>query len=298
VAPDGNEEYFLYQTLVGSWPFDVMLDDPAARDGYIARIESYMEKALHEAKVNLSWINPDPEYTGTVRRFVRGILTPSPRGRLTFFLKDVRDFLPTVQFFGALNSLSQCLLKTTAPGVPDLYQGNELFDFSLVDPDNRRPVDFDIRQKVIATLHAHSPAEYVPLCNDLLTHYQDSRIKAWVTMRALGHRRENLKLFREGTYTPLHAAGEREHHVCSFARGLEGQFSLTAVPRFSYTLMKGRLAPPLGDAWGNTELLLPADAPEWMENVLTGELLRTTPQRTLLARDLFANFPLALLAGR
>jgi (1->4)-alpha-D-glucan 1-alpha-D-glucosylmutase len=253
---------------------------------------------LHEAKVNLSWINPDPVYSQAVRHFVRKILSPAPRGRLSFFLQDIQSFLPAIQFFGALNSVAQVLIKFTAPGTPDVYQGCEFFDLSLVDPDNRRPVDFALRQQTLSGLHAHSPAEFIPLCADLLANYRDSRIKAWATMRALNFRRDNASLFRSGSYIPLHATGGRETHICAFARAEEGRFALTAVPRFLCTLMKGRPVPPLGEVWGGTQLLLPPDTPEWFENVLTGEMLRTSPQRTLLVRDLFANFPFAVLASR
>jgi (1->4)-alpha-D-glucan 1-alpha-D-glucosylmutase len=261
-------------------------------------MEQYMDKAVHEAKTNLSWINPDPEYSRAVRGFVRRILTPPSRGRLSFFLKDIRSFLPTIQFFGALNSVAQVLLKLTVPGTTDIYQGNELFDFKLVDPDNRRPIDFSQRQRMLAALRAHSPAEFVALCHDLVADYRDSRVKAWVTMRALNFRRDNVSLFRDASYVPLHATGERQAHICSFVRVQEHRFALTAVPRFAYSLMRGRLAPPISDSWNNTELLLPADAPDWWENVLTGEVLHTTAHRTLLARDLFANFPFALLVSR
>jgi (1->4)-alpha-D-glucan 1-alpha-D-glucosylmutase len=298
IAPDNNEEYFLYQTLIGSWPFALDAADSEVRGRYIGRIEQYMDKALHEAKVNLSWINPDPEYSDAVKQFIHAILTPSPRGRLSFFLRDLQEFVRSIQFFGALNSLAQTLLKLTAPGVPDIYQGNEFFDFSLVDPDNRRPVDFDGHRRLLAGLQAQSPADFVPFCHDLLANYQDGRVKAWVTMRALAFRRENPELFSKGDYTALHAAGDRRPHVVSFARGHAGKMAISAVSRFSHSLLKGRVALPVGENWGTTELLLPADAPEFYENVLTGELLRSTPQRTLFARDLFAHFPVALLSAR
>jgi (1->4)-alpha-D-glucan 1-alpha-D-glucosylmutase len=296
VAPDPNEEYFLYQTLIGAWP--VESGNGSIDDRFITRIEAYIEKALHEAKVNLSWINPDPEYVAAVKAFVRKTLSSGPRGRMSFFLKDVGQLLRTVRFFGGINSLSQTLLKTTSPGVPDIYQGNEFFDLSLVDPDNRRAVDFAARTQSLAEITSRSPAETLEITRGMLAEFPDHAVKLWVTMRALRFRREHHFIFRDGSYLPLHATGDRAPHVCAFARWHDGAWSVTAVPRFSYTLMRGRADFPLGDAWGDAELLLPPDAPVQFENVMTSEIVDVTPRRTLPCSALFATFPVALLAGR
>jgi (1->4)-alpha-D-glucan 1-alpha-D-glucosylmutase len=296
VAPDANEEYFLYQTLVGVWPFESM--DGRVEESFIARIEAYMEKAVHEAKVNLSWINPDPEYVAAVKKFVRAILSIGPRGRTSFFVRDLEMLLPPVKYFGALNSLAQTLLKTTSPGVPDIYQGNEFFDLSLVDPDNRREVDFRSRSESLANVQAQSPAEALEASRGLLVNFPTNAAKSWVTAQALRFRREHDAVFRFGAYLPLHATGERTQQVCAFARWRDDDWAIVATPRFSYSLMRGRVASPLGDAWGDAELLLPPDAPTQFQNVMTSEFVDATAQRTIPCSAIFANFPVALLGGR
>ena len=149
-VPDLNEEYLLYQTLVGSWPFAA---GPEQNSGdYIERIKQYMSKAVHEAKVNLSWINDDPVYVEALLQFVEKVLTPGTRDRANPFLDQFRTFMPAIELFGAINALAQRLLMITSPGNPDIYQGAELWDLSLVDPDNRRPVDYELRQRLLTEL--------------------------------------------------------------------------------------------------------------------------------------------------
>lgn len=295
-VPDLNEEYLLYQTLAGTWPFD--LAAPEARREYVARIQQYMTKAVHEAKVNLSWINTDPVYVEALRQFVEKILTPGTRRRANAFLDRLQAFLPAVAFFGAINSLAQRLLMITSPGNPDIYQGMELWDFSLVDPDNRRPVDFALRRRLLAELDRRAEAGDLPrLCGELLASFQDGRIKLWTTMQALRLRRERRELFHDGSYTPLDAVGAKPEHVVSFARELNGQVAIVAVPRLSYTLAGGAMRAPLGELWENTELPAPARTSEFLENVFSGEKIKVTPGRTLLCSEVFAHFPVALLAG-
>jgi (1->4)-alpha-D-glucan 1-alpha-D-glucosylmutase len=305
-APDLNEEYFLYQTLVGAWP--LAINSEQERQNFVERIEQYMVKALHEAKVNLSWINPDPEYVAATAEFISRILAPATRGKSNSFLESIQGFLPTVQYFGLLNSLAQVLLKIASPGLPDLYQGTERWDFSLVDPDNRRPVNFNESQWALEALGAEASAssDLLALCARLLANMNDGRIKLWATARALQFRRDNPELFRETAYYPVESLGGKQEHVCAFARGVpphksdhsDKQTIIVAVPRFNYTLMRGRTEPPLGEVWSDTELLVPAHVPNYFENVLTGEMIKLTNKRTLLCREVFANFPVALLVGR
>lgn len=293
LVPDNNEEYFLYQTIIGAWP--LYLDHQPQRDEFVRRIQQYIEKALHEAKVNLSWLNPNPEYVAAMNTFIERILAPMYRGRENLFWESLQRFLPSVMFFGAMNSLSQTLLKLTCPGVPDTYQGQELWDFSLVDPDNRRPVDFDLRRQLAADLCGRARSNDLRgVCDELLQDYRDGRLKLWVTMLALNFRRQHPDLFRLGTYLPLQATRGREEHVIAFARQHEGESAIVAVPRLSYTLMKGREEAPLGHAWGDSELMLPAEvAGRRLRNILTGE--RFAAERALLCRELFGHFPVALL---
>ncbi|HEX5435271.1 MAG TPA: malto-oligosyltrehalose synthase, partial [Candidatus Angelobacter sp.] len=183
-VPDSNEEYFLYQTLVGSWPFEFKGDE--ARQSYVERIKQYMTKAVHEAKVNLSWINDDPVYVEALQQFIEKILAPGTAVRPNAFLEQLQAFTRTTSFFGAINSLAQRLLMITSPGNPDIYQGMELWQFSLVDPDNRRPVDYNSRRRLLADLDRRAESgDLVSLCDELIDHYQDGRIKLWTTMQAL-----------------------------------------------------------------------------------------------------------------
>ncbi|HKC71034.1 MAG TPA: malto-oligosyltrehalose synthase, partial [Terriglobales bacterium] len=293
LVPDSNEEYLLYQTLVGAWPFAPDLDGEFAW-----RVQRYMNKAAHEAKVNLSWVNDNPEYVRALNEFITRILTPASAGKRNPFLQRVEEFVRPVAYFGALNSLAQVLLKITAPGVPDFYQGNELWEFRLVDPDNRHPVDFAVRECLLNELLRRSgEGRLLELCSDLMANYQDGQIKMWVTMRALNFRREHPELFRTGSYTPLNAANEKQEHVVAFARSYEDRPIVVAVPRLAYTLMRGRVQPPIGDVWGNAELQLPAEVlGTRLLNVFTGEEFPVNG-RTLPCRQLFAFFPVALLAA-
>jgi (1->4)-alpha-D-glucan 1-alpha-D-glucosylmutase len=296
-VPDLNEEYLLYQTLAGTWPSD--FDSEPARQQYIDRIKQYMMKAVHEAKVNLSWINDDPAYGEALQLFIEKILSPGTVSRPNAFLEQFTAFMPPVMFFGAINSLAQRLLMITAPGNPDIYQGMELWEHSLVDPDNRRPVDYQLRRRLLASLDRRSESgNWLGLSHELLENYADGRIKMWVTMQALRFRREHSKLFHIGKYTPLAASGSKRDHVIAFARENHRQIAVVAVPRLSYQLAGSAVRPPIGQLWEETEIPAPAKSPEYLENVLTGEKIRVTPYRTLLCREVFGHFPVALLAGR
>jgi (1->4)-alpha-D-glucan 1-alpha-D-glucosylmutase len=300
-VPDLNEEYMLYQTLVGSWPFELLdppTDENGARHEYTERIKQYMTKAVHEAKVNLSWINDDPVYVEALQQFVEKILSPGPSARPNVFLEQIQSFLPAINLFGAINSLAQRLLMITAPGNPDIYRGTELWDFSLVDPDNRRPVDYELRERLLAELDHRAEGNNLPeLCRELMQNYQDGRIKLWTTALALRLRRDHRELFHSGRYIPLQAHGAKRDNLVAFARERENEVAIIAVPRLAYTLAKGQLQPPTGDIWDNTELAVTGGTPEFLQNVFTGEKIRVTPNRTVLCRELFQHFPVALLIG-
>ncbi len=293
-VPDHNEEYLLYQTLVGTWPFD--LRQPQAQAQYLDRIQSYMTKAVHEAKVNLSWINQNPAYVEALQHFLAQVLRPGKGRRPNHFFDGIERFLPPVMFFGAINSLAQTLLKITSPGVPDLYQGTELWDFSLVDPDNRRPVDFAARERAAADLRERGGGDPLAVCDELLRNWKDGRVKLWTSMRALRARQARAELFQSGSYFPLMGSGPKQEHLVAFARVHRDRTAVVAVPRLSYTLMNGAIAPPLGDAWEATEIQLPSRVAE-LENAITGEVLRPVA-RSLSCREVFARFPVALLVSR
>ena len=294
IVPDSNEEYLLYQTLAGAWP--LRMESEEQHRAFVTRIEQYMEKAVHEAKVNLSWLNPNPDYVAGMNYFIEKILTPSERSKTNLFWDTLQKLLPQVLYFGCINSLSQTLLKLTSPGVPDIYQGEEMWNFNLVDPDNRRPVDFKLRARAADELRRRAVTEGPEsLGQEVLRDYRDGRIKLWLTMRALNFRRDHSELFRRGRYLPIEASRGKEEHVVAFARQHAKDLSITVVPRLSLTLMKGHEEPPTGAVWGDTELLLPPQAAgKLWRNVLTDEVLTGGP--SLLCREVFAGFPVALLA--
>jgi (1->4)-alpha-D-glucan 1-alpha-D-glucosylmutase len=296
LAPDLNEEYLLYQTLVGSWPFAFGADTPRAE--YVERIQQYMAKAVHEAKVNLSWISDDPVYVEALRHFVETILLPGTSAHPNPFFDQMQSFMPAIAFFGAMNSLAQRLLMIASPGNPDIYQGTELWDFSLVDPDNRRPVDYALRQRLLTELDRVAEAGNLPeLCAALLNSYQDGRIKMWTTMQALRLRRDRRDLFQLGRYRPMQAIGAKQQHVVAFAREHRNQVAIVAAPRLSYTLAGGAIRPPLAGLWETTELPVPPHTAEFLENIFSGEKIRVSAQRTLLCSEVFAHFPVALLVS-
>jgi (1->4)-alpha-D-glucan 1-alpha-D-glucosylmutase len=243
-APDANEEYLLYQTLLGSWPVaDKGEAVKSATPDYVQRIQAYMNKALNEAKLNTTWVQPNDEWLTAMNGFVAGILEDSPKNR---FLPNFLSVVEEVARLGAINSLSQTLLKLTSPGVPDIYQGNEIWDFSLVDPDNRRPVDYEQRRKMLGKIAQASPEE-------LLQNWPDGRIKMFLTQTVLRFRREQADLFREGSYVPVRTEGIFAESCIAFGRELKGQSIMVIAPRLS-----SRVGfPPIGEKWGDTEAVLP-----------------------------------------
>jgi (1->4)-alpha-D-glucan 1-alpha-D-glucosylmutase len=291
-APDANEEYFIYQTLAGAWPWSMR--SISERQAFLERIQQYMTKALSEAKINLSWTNPNPAYVDAVHSFLEKILMPDARGRLPRFAETLADLMPALGVFGALNSLAQVVLKIASPGVPDFYQGTELWDLSLVDPDNRRPVDFAARRLALASLREQALSQgETAVCRDLLRHLEDGRVKLWTIHRALQLRNRIPDTFRRGEYVPVEASKDHAQHVIAFTRGHR---VLAVAPRFAYTLMDERPQMPLGDAWGSGELLVPEMAGAALENVFTGTWVRVGLDGRLPLRVVFGAFPVALFA--
>jgi (1->4)-alpha-D-glucan 1-alpha-D-glucosylmutase len=239
-APDPNEEYLFYQTLLGSWPLGAKEASPE----YIERIQAYMAKALKEAKMNTSWIQPNEQWDSAMSDFAARVLDPSPKN------KFVPAFLPVAEEIariGAINSLSQVALKLTVPGVPDIYQGTEIWNFSLVDPDNRRPVNYKERRELLASLETAAPGA-------LVENWADGRIKLLLTQGLLRFRREYPMLFERGSYLPLTVSGEFADCCIAFAREHEGKWIAVMVPRLS-----SRVGfPPIGEKWKDTAVELPA----------------------------------------
>jgi (1->4)-alpha-D-glucan 1-alpha-D-glucosylmutase len=299
-CPDRNEEYLLYQTLLGAWPMGPM--GQAEYERFKERIRAYMLKAIKEAKVHTSWMNPNRAYDGAVLNFVSAILEDSPDN---LFLEDFRALQRKVAHYGMYNSLSQTLLKVASPGVPDIYQGNEIWDFSLVDPDNRRRVDYETRSRMLKTLQTQMAAagqHLAALARELVQTKEDGRIKLYVTYRALSYRRERKDLFAEGSYIPLEGVGNKKEHICAFARKRGNQTVIVVVPRLLTRLTLNSEEPPLGkEVWeGSCLVLLEEEVSRGYRNIFTGETVETTPwerKAGLPLEAVFASFPVALLEG-
>ncbi len=243
-APDANEEYLLYQTLLGTWPIDASGNAAAApSEQYVARTQQYMAKALKEAKLNTSWIQPNAEWDDAMTEFVWSILARDARNK---FLPIFAPVVEEVARLGAVNSLSQTVLKLTSPGVPDIYQGTEIWDDSLVDPDNRRPVDYVRCGEMLAQVRNAS-------AEDLMRCWPDGRIKLRVVQQLLHLRRRRPGLFHEGSYEPLSFTGSFADCAIGFLRRRGDEIVLVIVPRLS-----SRVGfPPIGDKWQDTAAMLP-----------------------------------------
>jgi (1->4)-alpha-D-glucan 1-alpha-D-glucosylmutase len=314
-VPHPHEEYLLYQTLVGSWPLDSL--DHEGRAAYAQRIEQYMRKALREAKQHTSWLHPDEEYEQRVSDFLRAILGDETQDS---FLEDLDLFVRSIAEAGIANSLAQVVLKVSSPGVPDFYQGTELWDFNLVDPDNRRPVDFERRKELLTELESRAQTDLPELIEELVEQWPDERIKLFTVWKALAARRQHPELFLEGRYLPLTAEGPQSDHVCALAREHEGRWLVAVAPRLSLARLRqpvlvgeaeaelGGVALDFGSAegsrgggaWRDTALSLPLDAPDHWHNVLTGEELSAKSVGDLELIDLgeaLGQFPVAMLMG-
>ncbi len=259
-----------------------------------------MLKAIHEAKVHTSWINPNKAYDEAVEEFVKRILDGKANSA---FLEDFSSFQKRISHYGLFNSLAQTLLRLAAPGAPDTYQGTELWDFHLVDPDNRQPVNYGRRQEMLGALKKRIETSGDNLCElarELVETREDGRIKLYVTHRALQTRREHPGLFADGTYTPLEVEGPRKDHAFAFARHKEGTWAVVVVPRLMTSLAPGPNQLPTGAVWEGTTLHLPqTESVKSWRNAFTGE--RPTPSEhnnfALPLTNVFAHFPLALLVG-
>jgi (1->4)-alpha-D-glucan 1-alpha-D-glucosylmutase len=282
-VPGSNTEYLIYQTLIGAWPIDA------------GRLREYMLKAVREAKVHTSWTNPNTRYDEGLARFIEAILDPARSPR---FLEDLALFHGRLVPFGILNSLAQTLIKLTAPGVPDLYQGSELWDLSLVDPDNRRPVDWALRRRLLDEVIAAVAAapEKAALANELMKTGADGRAKLFLIREVLAVRAAQRALFDEGAYQPLEAQGPWAEHVCAFARAGGAAVAITIVPRL--LARRGLDAIPSPAAWGETLVELSPELGRSFVNALTGERVEAVmlgEHPALPMAQVLAAFPVALL---
>jgi len=294
-APSPNDEYLLYQTLVGVWPSEP-LNDTDDRKTLCERMENYMLKAIREAKQNTSWINRNTEYETAVSSFVRTLLIPGAKNR---FLDDFVPFQRRVARIGLWNSLSQTLLKLTCPGVPDIYQGNDLWDFSLVDPDNRRPVDYIRRQQMFESIRVWGSEPDLLSIGRLLETPEDGRLKLYLIWKILRFRQQQPDIFQQGEYLPLAVEGAKADHVVAFARKSGTASALVVVPRLVNGLLNDIDLPPIGlRVWEDTHVLLPFRSCSGnCRNAFTGEVLdlqKTDEYVRIGVSKALAEFPVAL----
>lgn len=305
-APTCNDEYLVYQTLVGMWPGQ-SLDEVGAKQ-FSDRIEQYMLKAVREAKEQTSWANTNEEYEAALVSFIRTILERDPKNE---FLTDFIEFHRRIANAGALNSLSQCLLKITAPGVPDIYQGNELYDFSLVDPDNRRLVDYAARKTLLEQLQSVPvPLQIWPSqisteqTGSRLTDLENGALKLYLTWKTLGLRMKEASLFRDGEYKPLTVSGQKSAHLVAFAREFEGRTAIVAAPRLCATLLNEKIETICNaEIWGDTQIEIATTTGACYHNVFTGECMRPEAPYSADGQErgrisvatLLTRFPVALL---
>jgi (1->4)-alpha-D-glucan 1-alpha-D-glucosylmutase len=284
-VPDKNDEYFLYQTLVGAMPFD--MNDSGS---FNARLNDYIIKAVREAKVHTAWLTPDTDYEENFIAFIYKILKPSDQNQ---FLEDFIPFQKIVSFYGIFNSLSQTLLKIASPGLPDFYQGSEFWDLNLVDPDNRRPVDFSLRTWLLNEMKSRESDDIIRLIDELLSTREDGKIKLFLICKALEVRQKFRNIFEKGEYVPLNTEGIYKENIIAFAWEHRPEWIITVVPRLLTGIVQDNQYPLGTEVWGDTHVILPEDTPLKWNNGITG--LSVEGKRTLAAGDILKHFPCALL---
>lgn len=275
-VPDENDEYFLYQTLIGAFPF-YESEYPA----FIERVKDYIIKAVREAKVRTAWLKPDTEYEDAYISFVEEILREENQ-----FLEEFMAFQRKVSHYGIFNSLSQTIIKITSPGVPDFYCGTELWDLNLVDPDNRRPVDFEKRISLLRDIMDTSYKE-------LLATREDGKIKLFLINRALQARKEKTEVFQKGSYIPIEAGGRFKEQIVAFARNQGDDWTITIAQRHPTALIKEGELPIGKQVWDDTHIILPKGVPAIWKDAITTQVIKG--RETLLIGDVLEHFPVALL---
>ena len=291
-VPDANEEYLIYQTLVGLWPAD-----PSELPKISARLQAYVMKAIREAMVHTRWTEPNTAHEQAICSFIERILAPQDNAP---YLSHVAHFMHRVVYAGMINGLSQTLLRIACPGIPDFYQGSELWDFHLVDPDNRRPVDFRIRTEALQDIVDSARVDSATMAGELLAHWPDGRIKLYVIWKALGCRREQPTLFREGEFLPVEVVGDRSEHVISFLRRLGKDQVLVVIPRWVVNITDGNAPVPQG-FWGGTHLKLPLESLQSWRNVFTARTTEATQEagrRSIAVGESLGDFPVALMTAK
>jgi (1->4)-alpha-D-glucan 1-alpha-D-glucosylmutase len=288
--PDRNDEYLFYQLLLGAWPAELTgtrMPEPEALRGFAERMEGAMVKSMREAKRHTTWAAPNTTYEEGMLGFLREALDPSRSGT---FLDAFLPFQERVARLGFRNSLVQTALKLTLPGMPDIYQGTELWDLSLVDPDNRRPVDYGLRTELLEEVSAALASDRPGATAAMLREWHDGRLKLALTATLLTHRREHPALYAEGAYEPVAASGPKADHLCAFARSHGEHALLVVAARFP-----ARLETEPG--WGDTKLVWPqatAGARHWRD-LLSGRVVERSGE-AFAAGALLGEQPVTVLA--
>lgn len=285
VIPDLNDEYLFYQTLVGSYHPDQIFKI------YKSRICEFMLKAVREAKVHTNWIVYNKMYEDGLKSFINDVLDYE---KSSGFLDNFFSFQKKIAFYGLYNSLSQILLKITSPGIPDFYQGSELLDLSLVDPDNRNPVDFKKRVNLLDELKQMSTSEYDEFICKLLTNWQDGQIKMFLIYRCNKARNDRAELFQRGAYIPITVNGKFRNNIVAFARKFDTQWALVVVPRFLTAVTDEFRIPISKEVWMDTSIEMPTYPESWYDMV-TGESIHLGKSANV--GDLFRLFPGTLLVN-
>ncbi len=286
--PDGNDEYFLYQTLVGAYPF---FEEEYPE--FTERVKDYVVKAVREAKVHTAWLRPDTAYEEGFVNFVDQILKPKTENE---FLEAFRPFQAKVAFYGIFNALSQTLLKLTSPGLPDIYQGTELWDLSLVDPDNRRPVDFEQRLSFLQEIGRRAKTGMPSLIDDLVATREDGRLKLFLIARVLEARQQYLEVFQQGSYQSLNVTGQYQNHIIAFARTYEQVTAIIIAPRFLTSIIQLDQFPLGETVWGDTAIEIPGDDGSTWQETITNQ--RITGEKSIKMNQALASFPVALIVNQ
>ena len=290
-APDRNEEYFLYQTLLGVWPLD-----REANESLIERVQAHLVKATREAMVHTRWTRPNQPHEDALQKFVAGILSSENRE----FLDDFRRFQEKIAYFGMVNGLSQTLLKIAAPGVADFYQGSELWDLRLVDPDNRGAIDFARRETALKEIESSEGTDIKEALRGFVEHWQDGKIKLYLIRKALRFRRDHGDLFHEGEFVPLQVAGCHSENVIAFLRRTPSASTLVVLPRWLCRIADKSGSLPARIDWCDTHIVLPPPSPRNWKSILAPTELASQDRQTgacLMLNDLLNDFPVAFFQG-
>jgi (1->4)-alpha-D-glucan 1-alpha-D-glucosylmutase len=280
--PDANDEYFFYQTLLGAFP----LEESELAD-FPGRIKDYILKAVREAKVHTAWLHPDEEYEQAYLSFIDRVL----EAKESDFWQQFRPFKNQIAEYGIYNSLSQVLIKNTTPGVPDLYQGTELWELSLVDPDNRRSVDYQQRSKFLEEIKTETSQDILLLIKKLINNKKDGKIKLFLTHQLLKARQEYSEIFQQGDYQPIEITGKHHNHLIAFTRNYASRTLVAIAPRFLTTITQPGQAPLGQEVWEDTNLNL---TPKNWHNLIDNQTIAET---NLSVGKILQNFPVALLIG-